>query len=32
LLLLLVNEGLLKAMRLAPPDGWRATLRQVYGE
>jgi hypothetical protein len=32
LLLLLVNEGLLEAVRLAPADRWRAALRQVYGE
>lgn len=32
LLLLLVNEGLLQAVRLAPPERWRAALRQVYGE
>jgi hypothetical protein len=32
LLLLLVNEGLLEAVRLAPPDQWRAALRQVYGD
>lgn len=32
LLLLLVNEGLLQAVRLAPPDQWRAALRHVYGE
>lgn len=30
--LLLVNEGLLEAVRLAPPERWRAALRQVYGE
>jgi hypothetical protein len=32
LLLLLVNEGLLEAVRLAPPERWYAALRQVYGE
>jgi hypothetical protein len=32
LLLLLVNEGLLEAVRLAPPELWRAALGQVYGE
>ena len=32
LLLLLVNEGLLEAVRLAPPERWRAALKQVYGE
>lgn len=32
LLLLLVNEGLREAVRLAPPDRWRAALKQVYGE
>ena len=30
--LLLVNEGLLQAVRLAPPERWRAALRAVYGE
>jgi hypothetical protein len=30
--LLLVNEGLLQAVRLAPPERWQAALRQVYGE
>jgi hypothetical protein len=30
--LLLVNEGLLQAVRLAPPEQWRAALRQVYGD
>lgn len=30
--LLLVNEGLIEAVRLAPPERWRAALRQVYGE
>ncbi len=32
LLLLLVNEGLLQAVRLAPPHRWREALRQVYGD
>ncbi len=32
LLLLLVNQGLLDAVRLAPADQWHAALRQVYGE
>jgi hypothetical protein len=32
LLLLLTNEGLLEAVRLAPPERWREALRQVYGE
>ena len=32
LLLLLVNQGLLEAVRLAPPERWRAALRQVYGD
>lgn len=32
LLLLLVNEGLVEAVRLASPERWRAALRQVYGE
>ena len=31
-LLLLLNEGLLRAVQLAPPEQWRAALRQVYGE
>ena len=30
--LLLLNEGLLHAVRLAPPERWRAALRRVYGE
>ncbi len=30
--LLLVNEGLLEAVRMAPPEQWREALRQVYGE
>jgi len=29
--LLLVNVGLLDAVRLAPEEGWREALRQVYG-
>jgi hypothetical protein len=32
LALLLLNEGLLQAVRLAPPERWRAALRQVYGD
>lgn len=32
LLLLLVNEGLAEAVRLAPPEAWRAALREAYGE
>ena len=32
LLLLLVNEGLVEAVRLAPAEHWRSALRQVYGE
>ncbi len=32
LMLLLVNQGLLEAVRLAPPDQWRAALRRVYGD
>ncbi len=32
LLLLLVNEGLEEAVRLAPPDAWREALRRVYGD
>lgn len=31
LLLLLVNEGLLEAVRLAPEAAWREAIRQVYG-
>lgn len=30
--LLLTNEGLLEAVKLAPPEVWRAALQQVYGE
>lgn len=30
--LLLLNEGLAEAVRLAPPERWRTALRQVYGE
>ncbi|MGH2355964.1 MAG: hypothetical protein ACRDI2_24030 [Chloroflexota bacterium] len=30
--LLLVNEGLLQAIRLAPPERWRDAVRRVYGE
>jgi len=29
--LLLVNVGLLDAVRLAPEEGWREALRRVYG-
>ncbi len=32
LLLLLVNEGLEGAVRLAPLDLWREALRRVYGD
>lgn len=32
LLLLLTNEGLAEVVRFAPPDLWRAALRQVYGD
>ena len=32
LLLLLFNEGLKEAVRLVPPELWRAALREVYGE
>jgi hypothetical protein len=32
LTLLLVNEGLIEAVRLAPAEQWRVALRQVYGE
>jgi hypothetical protein len=31
LTLLLVNEGVREAVRLAPPDVWRAALEEVYG-
>jgi hypothetical protein len=30
LALLLTNEGLLRAVQLAPESAWRAALRQVY--
>ena len=29
---LLVNEGLLEAVRLAPPALWREAIGQVYGD
>ena len=32
LMLLLVNQGLLEAVRLAPPELWREAIRQVYGD
>jgi len=32
LALLLTNEGLLRAVQLAPESAWRAALAQVYGE
>ncbi len=32
LMLLLVNEGLREAVRLAPAERWREALREVYGE
>lgn len=32
LLLLLYQEGLREAVRLAPPEAWRAALREVYGD
>jgi hypothetical protein len=32
LLLLLTNEGLLEAVRMAPAGLWREALRQVYGD
>ena len=32
LMLLLVNQGLLEAVRLAPPQLWREAIRQVYGD
>jgi hypothetical protein len=31
LMLLLVNEGLTEAVRLAPEERWREALRRVYG-
>lgn len=31
LMLLLVNEGLAEAVRLAPEERWRAAIRRVYG-
>ncbi len=31
LTLLLVNEGVREAVRLAPPDVWRTALEEVYG-
>ncbi len=31
LALLLTNEGLARAVRLAPPERWREALEQVYG-
>jgi len=31
LALLLTNEGLARAVRLAPPERWREALKQVYG-
>ena len=31
LMLLLVNEGLAEAVRLAPEDSWREALNRVYG-
>jgi hypothetical protein len=30
--LLLVNLGLADAVRLAPPERWRAALHEVYGD
>jgi hypothetical protein len=30
--LLMVNEGLLEVVRLAPPELWRTALQQVYGD
>jgi hypothetical protein len=32
LLLLLTNEGLEAAVRLAPAERWREAIRKVYGE
>jgi hypothetical protein len=32
LLMLLANWGLKEAVRLAPPEAWRAALREVYGD
>ena len=29
---LMLNEGLLSVVRLAPPDRWRQALRQAYGD
>jgi len=31
LAVLLVNEGLARAVRLAPPERWQEALEQVYG-
>jgi hypothetical protein len=31
MLLLLTNEGLEEAVKLAPADRWREALRRVYG-
>ena len=28
---LAINEGLLRLVRLAPPDSWREALRRTYG-
>jgi hypothetical protein len=30
--LLLTNEGLIEAVRLAPEERWRQALRRVYGQ
>ena len=32
LMLLLVNEGLMEAVRLAPEAQWREAIRRVYGD
>jgi hypothetical protein len=32
LMLLLVNQGLREAVRLAPAERWREALQEVYGE
>jgi len=32
LALLLTNEGLLRAVQLAPESAWREALQQVYGQ
>jgi hypothetical protein len=32
LALLLTNEGLARALQLAPEDKWRTAMRQVFGK